>query len=73
MLNNQSASHQDIMAWISLAKSLQPDSDDVQMEYVRCLDFVGEHDQAIEQAKLLVNKRPQSKSAQRLLESVSHD
>jgi len=69
----QPASHQEIMTWINRAKSLQPHSDGVQMEYVRCLDFVGEHDQAIEQAKLLVNKRPQSKSAQKLLASVSHD
>jgi O-antigen ligase len=69
----QPASHQDIMTWINLAKNLQPHSDGVQMEYVRCLDFVGEHGQAVEQARLLVNKRPQSKSAQKLLESVSHD
>jgi hypothetical protein len=40
---------------------------------VRCLDFIGERGQAIEQAKLLANKRPQSKSAQKLLESVKHD
>jgi O-antigen ligase len=69
----QPASHQNIMTWINRAKSLQPHSDGIQMEYVRCLDFVGEHDQAIEQARLLVNKRPQSKSAQKLLDSVSHD
>jgi O-antigen ligase len=69
----QPASHQEIMIWIKRAISLQPHSDGVQMEYVRCLDFVGEHDQAIEQARLLVNKRPQSKSAQKLLDSVSHD
>ncbi|MGZ5056093.1 MAG: O-antigen ligase family protein [Methylobacter sp.] len=69
----QPASHQDIMTWINRAKSLQPHSDGVQMEYVRCLDFVGEHDQAVEQARLLVNKRPQSKIAQKLLESVTHD
>lgn len=69
----QPASHQDIMTWIKRAKSLQPHSDGIQMEYVRCLDFVGEHGQAVEQARLLVNKRPQSKSAQKLLESVNHD
>jgi O-antigen ligase len=69
----QPASHQEIMTWINRAKSLQPHSDGIQMEYVRCLDFVGEHDQAVEQARLLVKKRPQSKSAQKLLESVSHD
>ena len=61
------------MTWINRAKSLQPYSDGIQMEYVRCLDFVGERDKAIEQAKLLVHKRPQSKSAQKILESVSHD
>lgn len=66
----QPASHQDIMTWINYARSLQPYSDSVQMEYVRCLDFVGEHNQAIEQAKLLVNKRPQFKAAQKLFESV---
>lgn len=69
----QPASYQDIMAWITHAKSLQPYSDGVQMEYVRCLDFVGEHAEAVEQAKLQAHKRPQSKSAQKLLESVSHD
>jgi O-antigen ligase len=69
----QPASHQDMMTWINRAKSLQPHSVGVQMEYVRCLDFVGEHDQAVEQAKLLVKKQPQSKAAQRLLASVSHD
>ncbi|HEY8158296.1 MAG TPA: O-antigen ligase family protein [Methylobacter sp.] len=69
----QSASHQEIMTWINRAKSLQPHSDGVQMEYVRCLDFAGEHDQAIEQARLLMNKRPQSKLMQKLLESVTHD
>ncbi len=72
-LLKQPASHQDIMTWINHAKSLQPHSDGVQMEYVRSLDFVGEHAKAIEQAKLLVHRWPQSKSAQRLLESVSHE
>jgi len=61
------------MTWINRAKSLQPHSDAIQMEYVRCLDFVGEQDQAVEQARLLVKKWPQSKSAQKLLDSVSHD
>jgi hypothetical protein len=61
------------MPWINRTKSLQPHSDGIQMEYVRCLDFVGEHGQAVEQARLLVKKRPQSKSAQKLLDSVSHD
>jgi O-antigen ligase len=69
----QPASHQDIVTWINYAKSLQPHSDSVQMEYIRCLDFVGERSKAIEQAKVLVHRRPQSKSAQRLLESVSHE
>jgi len=69
----QPASHQEIMTWINRAKSLQPHSDGIQMEYVRCLDFVGEHDQAVEQTRLLVKKRPQSKAAHRLLASVSHD
>jgi O-antigen ligase len=69
----QPASHQDIMTWINRAKSLQPHSDGVQMEYVRCLDFVGEHAKAIEQARLLVKKRPQSKPIQKLFESVSHE
>ncbi|MGZ8174111.1 MULTISPECIES: O-antigen ligase family protein [Methylobacter] len=72
-LLKQPASHQDIMTWINHAKSLQPYSDGVQMEYARCLDFVGEHAKAIEQATLLVHRRPQSKIAQQLLESVSHD
>ena len=67
------ASHQDIMTWINYARSLQPHSYVVQMEYVRCLDFIGERAKAIEQAKVLVHKRPQSKIAQKLLESVSHD
>lgn len=69
----QPATHQDIMTWINQAKSLHPYSDFVQMEYVRCLDFVGERAKAIEQAQLLVHKRPQSKTAQKLLESVSHE
>jgi len=69
----QPASNQDIMTWINYAKSLQPHSDDVQMEYVRCLDFVGERAKAIEQAKVLVHKRPQSKAAQKLFESVSYE
>lgn len=69
----QPATHQDIMTWINQAKSLQPYSDGVQREYVRCLDFVGDHAKAIEQARLLVHKRPESKTAQKLLESVSHD
>jgi len=69
----QPATHQDIMTWITQAKSLQPYSDGVQREYVRCLDFVGERAKAIEQAQLLVHTRPQSKIAQQLLESVSHE
>ncbi|EGW20092.1 O-antigen ligase family protein [Methylobacter tundripaludum] len=69
----QPASHQDIMTLINQAKSLQPHPDVVQMEYVRCLDFVGEHAKAIEQAKVLALKRPQFKAAQRLFESVSHE
>lgn len=69
----QPASHQDIMTWINHAKNLQPHSEDVQMEYARSLDFVGEHAKAIEQAKWLVHRWPQSKSAQGLLESVSHE
>ena len=69
----QPATHQDIMSWINQAKSLQPYSDGVQREYVRCLDFVGERAKAIEQAQLLVHKRPESKTAQKLLESVSHE
>lgn len=69
----QPASHQDIMTWINYAKSLQPYSDGVQMEYVRCLDFVGEHVKALEQAKELADKRPQSKAVQKLFESVSHE
>jgi len=72
-LFKQPASHQDIMTWINQAKSLQPYSDGVQREYIRCLDFVGEHGLAIEQAKLLVHKRPQSKVAQKLLESVTRN
>ncbi len=72
-LLKQSASHQDIMIWINQAKTLQPYSDGVQTEYIRCLDFVGEHAKAIEQAQLLVHKWPQSKATQKLLESVSHD
>lgn len=69
----QPATHQDIMTWITQAKSLQPYSDGVQREYVRCLDFVGERAKAVEQAQLLVQKRPESKTAQKLLESVSHE
>lgn len=72
-LLKQPASHRDIMDWIGHAKALQPYSDGVQMEYVRCLDFVGEHAKAIEQAKLLAHRRPQSKTAQSLLESLAHD
>jgi O-antigen ligase len=67
------ASNQDIMAWINYARNQQPHSYGVQMEYVQCLDFIGERAQAIEQAKMLVHRWPQSKSAQSLLESVSHD
>lgn len=69
----QPSTHQDIMTWINQARGLQPYSDEIQMEYVRCLDFVGERAKTIEQAQLLVHKRPQSKTAQNLLESVSHD
>ncbi|MCF7965303.1 MAG: O-antigen ligase family protein [Methylobacter tundripaludum] len=69
----QPASHQDIMAWINYVKSRQPNSDEAQIEYVHCLDFVGEHAKAIEQAKILMGKRPQSKPVQKLFESVSHE
>jgi len=69
----QPASHRDIMSWIDYVKSRQPHSDPAQMEYVRCLDFVGEHGKAIEQAKILKDRRPQSKPVQKLLESVSHE
>jgi len=72
-LLKQPASHQDIMTWINHAKDLQPHSIGVQIEYVRCLDFVGERAKAIEQAKVLMHRWPQSKIAQQLLESVSHD
>lgn len=67
------ASNQDIMAWINYARNRQPHSFGVQVEYVHCLDFIGERAQAIEQAKMLVHRWPQSKSAENLLESVSHD
>lgn len=63
----------ELMAWIKQGKNLQPYSDGVQMEYVRCLDFAGEHKLAIEQAKILADRRPNSKTVQKLLESVSHD
>jgi len=43
------------------------------MEEVRCLDFVGEHQKAREQAQLLLTKRPESKTVKNLLASVSHD
>jgi len=69
----QPASHQDIMTWINHAKNQQPHSEDIQMEYVRSLDFVGEHGKAIEQAKILKDRWPQSKPVQKLLESVSHE
>lgn len=69
----QPASHRDIMDWISYVKSRQPNSDEAQIEYVQCLDFVGEHAKAIEQAKILMDKRSQSKPVQELLESVSHE
>ncbi|MCK9396328.1 MAG: O-antigen ligase family protein [Methylobacter sp.] len=69
----QPASYQDIMAWINYVKSRQPYSDPAQMEYVRCLDFVGERAKAIEQAKILMARRPQSKPVQKLFESVSHE
>lgn len=69
----QPASHRDIMAWINYVKSQQPNSDLAQIEYVHCLDFVGAHAKAIEQAKILMDRRPKSKSAQKLFESVSHE
>jgi len=69
----QPASNQDIMTWINYVKSRQPNSDPAQIEYVRCLDFVGEHAKAIEQAKILVHRRPRSKQVQKLFESVSHE
>lgn len=72
-LLKQPATHQDIMAWINHAKRLQPHSIGVQIEYVRCLAFVGERAQAVEQAKILMHRWPQFKSGQSLLESVSHD
>jgi len=72
-LLKQPASHQEIITWINYAKSQQPNTESVQMEYVRCLVFVGERAKAIEQAKLLVHRWPQSKPAQKLLESVLHD
>jgi hypothetical protein len=72
-LLKQPVSPLDIMTWINRAKSLQPYSDGVQAEYVRCLAFAGERELAVEQAKVLAHRRPQSKSAQKLLESVSHD
>jgi len=72
-LLKQPVSPLDIMTWINRAKNLQPYSDGVQAEYVRCLAFAGERELAVEQAKVLAHRRPQSKSAQKLLESVSHD
>jgi hypothetical protein len=67
------ASASEIMIWIDHAKSLQQHSDGVQMEYVRCLDFAGEHNLAVEQATLLADRRPQSKAVQKLLAAVSDD
>ena len=72
-LLKQPATPLDMMAWINLAKLLQPFSLTVQMEEVRCLAFVGEHQKAREQAQLLLTKRPLSKTVQNLLASVSHD
>jgi O-antigen ligase len=67
------ASHQELMVWINQARSLQPYSEAVQVEYVRCLEFIGEHALAIEQANALKNSRPQSQTAQKLLESIVHE
>jgi len=61
------------MAWINYARNRQPHSYGVQIEYVHCLDFIGERTQAIEQANMLVHRWPQSKTGQSLFESVSHD
>jgi O-antigen ligase len=69
----QPASHQELMVWINRARELQPHSDSVLVEYVRCLDFTGKRAEAAEQAKILVYKRPQSKTVQKLFESVSHE
>ena len=67
------ASHQEIMAWINQAKSLQPYSELIQIEYVHCLNFIGDHQQAIKQAKIFADERPQSKALQKLWESLVHD
>ncbi|MGZ5621691.1 MAG: O-antigen ligase family protein [Methylobacter sp.] len=72
-LLKQPATHQEIMVWINHAKSLQPHSIGVQIEYVHCLAFIGERAQAIEQVKALMHRWPQFKAGQSLLESVSHD
>ena len=51
------ASHQEIMAWINQAKSLQPYSDGVQIEYAHCLDYIGEHQLANEQTKEIKDRQ----------------
>jgi hypothetical protein len=61
------------MIRINCAQSHQLHLESAQKESMRCLDFVVERDKAVEQVGMLVKKRPQSKSAQKLLDSVSHD
>jgi hypothetical protein len=64
------ASHAQMMAWIMRARQLQPYSDVVQVEYVRVLEFTSRHQMAVEEAEAFMKKRPDSRTAKKLLEEV---
>ncbi|MCX7627447.1 MAG: O-antigen ligase family protein [Methylophilaceae bacterium] len=64
------ASNEELLAWAAKAGRLRPHSDEVAMETIRVLDFVGRDQEAIARAKALIAKRPASKVARKLLNEV---
>jgi hypothetical protein len=62
----QAASPQTLLLWCRQAQRLQPYSEAVELEYVRCLLFAGQRERALEQVQAMMKSRPGSVIAHRL-------
>lgn len=60
----------EIESWMQRAKQLEPIGIDVQVEYIRFLNHYGPQEEAIKQAELLLQWKPNAKLAKLLLEEV---
>ena len=60
-----------LLAWMDQAKRLRPESDSVQIEYIRTLAHVGQRKQATEHALKFLIKYPEEVKAKQLFKEVS--